>query len=369
MAAFIAGVMIILMNSLVEQFGAGWTTVLLGIGASLLLGICAGFINGIVTTKGKIEAFIVTLGTMGIYRSLVTYLSDGGTLTLDWAVRDIYRPVYYGSFLGITIPVWVFLAVAVIGYILLNYTRFGRYCFAIGSNEKVAEYSAIHVDRVKTLTYMLQGVCVALATIIYVPRLGSASGATGVLWELEAIAAVIIGGTMLKGWTWAHLGHGGGRHHAHHDWQYSQFDRRHFQLSQRHGAGDHHHCGGLSAACIVEENRTINSLANSATSTTSSTQHNKYKHERSITMRTIKTAVKACVTTAAFASAIGLSGAAVAQEVTIGVSIPAATHGWTGGVNYHAEEAKNALRSSIPTLRSLSPRRAQLASKPMTWKI
>lgn len=86
-------------------------------------------------------------------------------------------------------------------------------------------------------------------------------------------------------------------------------------------------------------------------------------------MRTIKTAVKACVTTAAFASAIGLSGAAVAQEVTIGVSIPAATHGWTGGVNYHAEEAKNALRSSIPTLRSLSPRRAQLASKPMTWKI
>ena len=89
MAAFIAGVMIILMNSLVEQFGAGWTTILLGIGASLLLGICAGFINGIVTTKGKIEAFIVTLGTMGIYRSLVTYLSDGGTLTLDWAVRDL----------------------------------------------------------------------------------------------------------------------------------------------------------------------------------------------------------------------------------------------------------------------------------------
>lgn len=199
MAAFIAGVMIILMNSLVEQFGAGITTIVLGIGASLLLGLCAGFINGIVTTKGKIEAFIVTLGTMGIYRSLVTYLADGGTLTLDWAVRDIYRPVYYGSFMGITFPVWVFFAVAVIGYILLNYTRFGRYCFAIGSNEKVAEYSAIHVDRVKTLTYMLQGVCVALATIIYVPRLGSASGATGVLWELEAIAAVIIGGTMLKG--------------------------------------------------------------------------------------------------------------------------------------------------------------------------
>lgn len=199
MAAFIAGVMIILMNGLVEQFGVGITTVLFGIGASIILGMGAGFINGVVTTKGKIEAFIVTLGTMGIYRSLVTYLADGGTLTLDWNVRDVYRPVYYESLLGIPIPVWVFLLVALVGYVLLNYTRFGRYCFAIGSNEKVAEYSAIHVDRVKTLTYVLQGVCVSLATIIYVPRLGSASAATGVLWELEAIAAVIIGGTVLKG--------------------------------------------------------------------------------------------------------------------------------------------------------------------------
>ncbi|WP_163558967.1 ABC transporter permease [Halomonas sp. NO4] len=199
MAAFIAGVMIILMNGLVEQFGAGLTTVMLGVGASLILGAGAGVINGIVTTKGKIEAFIVTLGTMGIYRSLVTYLADGGTLTLDWDIRDIYRPVYYDSLLGVPIPVLVFLLVAVVGYVLLNHTRFGRYCFAIGSNEKVAEYSAIRVDRIKTLTYVLQGVCVAVATIIYVPRLGSASGATGVLWELEAIAAVIIGGTVLKG--------------------------------------------------------------------------------------------------------------------------------------------------------------------------
>ncbi|GHC27178.1 ABC transporter permease [Aidingimonas halophila] len=199
MAAFIAGVMILIMNSLVDQFGPGLVTVLIGVGASLILGIGAGFINGLVTTKGKIEAFIVTLGTMGIYRSLVTYLADGGTLTLDWNVRDVYRPVYYDSLLGIPIPVWAFLIVAVTGYILLNYTRFGRYCFAIGSNEKVAEYSAIHVDRVKTLTYVLQGICVALATMVYVPRLGSASAATGVLWELEAIAAVIIGGTVLKG--------------------------------------------------------------------------------------------------------------------------------------------------------------------------
>ena len=93
----------------------------------------------------------------------------------------------------------MFIIVAVVGWILMNRTAFGRYCMAIGSNEQVARYSAIKVDRVRTWTYVLQGLCVSLATIIYVPRLGSASSATGVLWELEAIAAVIIGGTMLKG--------------------------------------------------------------------------------------------------------------------------------------------------------------------------
>ncbi|WP_245227297.1 MULTISPECIES: ABC transporter permease [Parasedimentitalea] len=199
MAAAIAGVMIIIMNSAVETLGPGLATVLLGCGCSIVLGIGAGWINGMLTTKGKIEAFIVTLGTMGIYRSLVTYFADGGTLSLDFAIRGTYRPVYYGSFLGLPIPVWVFIVVAVLGWFLLNRTAFGRYCTAIGSNEAVAKYSAIKVDRVKTMTYVIQGLCVSLATIIYVPRLGSASSSTGVLWELEAIAAVIIGGTVLKG--------------------------------------------------------------------------------------------------------------------------------------------------------------------------
>lgn len=199
MAAAIAGVMIIVMDSAVETLGTGVPTVLLGCGVAIILGIGAGWINGALTTKGKIEAFIVTLGTMGIYRSLVTYFADGGTLSLDFGVRGTYRPVYYDSFLGLPYPVWVFIAVAICGWMLLNRTAFGRYCTAIGSNEAVARYSAINVDRVKTLTYVIQGLCVAFATIIYVPRLGSASASTGVLWELEAIAAVIIGGTVLKG--------------------------------------------------------------------------------------------------------------------------------------------------------------------------
>ncbi|MGH1413097.1 MAG: ABC transporter permease [Pelagimonas sp.] len=199
MAAAIAGVMIITMNAAIDTMGAGVATVLLGCGVSILLGIGAGWINGALTTKGKIEAFIVTLGTMGIYRSLVTYFADGGTLSLNFDIRGTYRPVYYDSFLGLPIPVWVFIAVAILGWLLLNRTAFGRYCTAIGSNEAVAKYSAIKVDRIKTLTYVIQGFCVSLATIIYVPRLGSASSSTGVLWELEAIAAVIIGGTVLKG--------------------------------------------------------------------------------------------------------------------------------------------------------------------------
>ena len=199
MAAFISGCMILIMNSLMDSIESSVTIILLAILASIGIGALAGLLNGLLTTKAKIEAFIVTLGTMGIYRSLITYMADGGTLSLNFTIGDIYSEVYYGALLGLPYPVWVFLVVAIVGYILLNKTVFGRHCFAIGSNEQVALYSAIHVDRVKTMTYMLQGVCVSIATIIYVPRLGSASGQTGILWELEAIAAVIIGGTVLKG--------------------------------------------------------------------------------------------------------------------------------------------------------------------------
>ncbi len=199
MAAVISGVMIIAMNSLLAVFDNAVLIILCGIGLSLVLGLLAGAVNGLVTTRGKIEAFIVTLGTMGIFRSLVTYFADGGTLSLDFAVRGAYRPLYYGDILGIPVPVVVFACVAAIGWVVLNRTAFGRYCHAIGSNESVARYSAVQVNRVKTLTYIVQGLCVSLATIIYVPRLGSASSSTGVLWELEAIAAVIIGGTVLKG--------------------------------------------------------------------------------------------------------------------------------------------------------------------------
>ena len=126
-------------------------------------------------------------------------MSDGGALTLEGTVSDVYSPVYYQSLLGVPIPVWIFLLVAVGGAVILNRTAYGQHVQAIGSNEQVARYAAIRVDRVKVLTYLLLGVCVAIATILYVPRLGSATPTTGILWELEAIAAVVVGGTSLKG--------------------------------------------------------------------------------------------------------------------------------------------------------------------------
>lgn len=199
MAAFIAGVMILVMNALVPSMGVGWGVILIGMAAALVVGVAAGLVNGLLITQARIEAFIVTLGTMGIFRSLITWLADGGTLSLDFAVREVYRPVYYGGILGVAWPIIVFALVAIIGEIIMRKTPFGRHCAAIGSNEQVARYSAVHVDRVRLMAYVLLGVLVGVATIMYVPRLGSASSSTGVLWELEAIAAVIIGGTVLKG--------------------------------------------------------------------------------------------------------------------------------------------------------------------------
>lgn len=199
MAAFIAGMMIMAMNAMLPILGIGVPLVLAGMLVALVVGLLAGLGNGLLITRAGIEPFIVTLGTMGIFRSLVTWIADGGTLSLDFGARQFYRPVYYSGIFGIAWPIIVFAIVAIAGEITMRHTRFGRYCEAIGSNDKVARYSAVKVERVQLWTYVALGMLVGLATILYVPRLGSASGSTGLLWELEAIAAVIIGGTALKG--------------------------------------------------------------------------------------------------------------------------------------------------------------------------
>lgn len=199
MAAFIAGLMILVMNAALPSLGIGIPIILLGMATAILAGVLAGLLNGFLITTLGIEAFIVTLGTMGIYRSLVTWLADGGTLSLDFGLRTFYRPVYFEGILGISWPIIVFAIVVIIGEIVMSRTIFGRHCAATGSNEDVAHYSNVGVNRTRLMTYVALGVLVGIATILYVPRLGSASASTGVLWELEAIAAVIIGGTVLKG--------------------------------------------------------------------------------------------------------------------------------------------------------------------------
>ncbi len=199
LAALIAGSMILIMNTLKTSLGAGVGTIALGMLAALAIGALAGLFHGTTITRGRIEPFIVTLGTLGIYRAVLTYLAQGGAISLDLDIGDRYSPVYYGRLLGIPIPILVFAAVALLGGLILNRTRYGRYVQAIGSNEQVARYAAINVTGVKIATYVLLGVCVGLATILYVPQLGSATPSTGLLWELDAIAAVIIGGTALRG--------------------------------------------------------------------------------------------------------------------------------------------------------------------------
>jgi ribose transport system permease protein len=199
MAALIAGCVIMFINAMGPLTGSPMLAVVLGATLAVVLGAAFGLAHGLLITKGRIEPFIVTLGTLGIFRAYLTWAADGGAITLDNDLSDLYAPVYYASFIGVPVPVWVFLLVALAGGVILNRTAYGRYVQAIGSNEQVARYAAVAVDRVKIQTYMLLGICVGIATLLYVPRLGSASPTTGLLWELEAIAAVIVGGTALKG--------------------------------------------------------------------------------------------------------------------------------------------------------------------------
>ncbi|MFK8252813.1 ABC transporter permease [Ancylobacter terrae] len=197
MAAFITGVMILFMNWMAPTLGTA--AIPFGMGVALITGIACGLLNGLIVTVGRIEPFIATLGTMGIFRALITYLTDGGTVTIDRSLREAYRPVYFGDFLGVPIPILVSLAVALAATWLLYRTRYGRRCVAVGANEDVARYSGISVARVRTAAFVIQGACVAIAAICYVPRLGAATPTTGLLWELQVITAVVIGGTALRG--------------------------------------------------------------------------------------------------------------------------------------------------------------------------
>jgi ribose transport system permease protein len=197
MAAFTAGVMLLFLKS--QEVDAGVGTIALAIGLAIAVGGLCGLANGLIITVGKIEPFIATLGTMVILRSLFTYLANGGSISISPALKDIYAPVYKGTLFGLPIPLLVVLAVAALGAVILYRTPFGRHVVAVGSNEDVARYSGISTNRIKLWSYIIQGLCVGVAVTLYVPRLGSANSATGLYWELQAITAVVVGGTLLRG--------------------------------------------------------------------------------------------------------------------------------------------------------------------------
>lgn len=199
MSALVAGLTIMTTNAMIPHLGAGWSAVLVGTLVALLQGVVFGGLNGLIVVRLGIDAFIATLGTMGIFRSVLTWISNGGAISLNFGLRALERPIYYGELFGLSYPLLALIVVAIVGEAALRRLRFGRHVAAIGSNREVARFSAIAVDRVRILTYVLQGVCVALATLIYIPRLGAATPETGTLWELQAIAAVVIGGTALNG--------------------------------------------------------------------------------------------------------------------------------------------------------------------------
>ena len=197
MMAFVTGIMILTMNHLEPTIGAN--AIFVGAIVGLLVGAACGLLNGLIVTMGKIEPFIVTLGTMGIFRALITWMSDGGSIPMDRALREPYRPVYFGDLLGIPIPVVITLVVVLIGAFILYRTKYGRRCMAVGSNADVARFSGVSVTKVRTMAFVVQGLCVAIAAICYIPRLGAATPTTGQLWELQVITAVVIGGTLLRG--------------------------------------------------------------------------------------------------------------------------------------------------------------------------
>jgi len=181
---------------LIKFNGLGFILVLLiGLGAGLLMGAA----NGIVITKGRIQPFIVTLATMTSIRGLAFLYSKGRPIVLGDSTPSTLQFIGEGYIGPIPVPVVLFLAVLALSSFILRRTVLGRYVYAIGGNEEAARLSGINVDFYKTVVYSLSGFFVALASLIAIGRLGVGNADLGLGYELNAIAAVVIGGTSLMG--------------------------------------------------------------------------------------------------------------------------------------------------------------------------
>ena len=162
----------------------------------LLIGAGIGFFNGYVSTKGEIHPFIVTLGSMSIFRGATLLVAKGKPIS---GMSPAFRFIGAGMIGPIPFPVILFLGCVIIVGIMLKRTVFGRYIYAIGGNREAALLSGIMVDRVKILTYTILGTLSGLSALILTSRLNSGELVAGQGYELDVIASVVIGGTSMMG--------------------------------------------------------------------------------------------------------------------------------------------------------------------------
>lgn len=193
MTAFVGGITILFLNLFP---GLGHLGVALAAIFAILFGAFCGLFNGLLVTKGRIAPFIATLGTMSIFRSLIQYFSGAGNILSQ---NSAYPEVGAGVLLGLPVPVWMFFIIAALLHVLLNNTRYGRYVCAVGANEQVARYSAVQVKLVKLIPYVITGATVGVTALLWSSRLNSINSSDCVYYELDAIAATVIGGTSMSG--------------------------------------------------------------------------------------------------------------------------------------------------------------------------
>ena len=174
----------------------GTNNIVLGIIIAVISGTAVGLLNGIVIAYVKIPPFIMTLGGLYAYRGLTLMLTKSTQISVP---NEAFRVIGTGYFLGIPIPVYIFIVVGIIAHIFLTRTATGRYIFAIGSNVDTARLSGVRVEKTYIIAYMLSGFCIGIASVVYLARLGAAQPTAGQSYEMEAVAATVIGGTSIAG--------------------------------------------------------------------------------------------------------------------------------------------------------------------------
>ena len=192
LVALTAGLGVIVLNST----GSIFLTLIF----SLVFGTILGGINGILITKGKIAPFIVTLATMSAFRSIIVQLGQGGPFNVGEKSYNTFRLIAAGETLGIPNLAIIFIITAVIISIIMNKTKFGRYVYAVGSNENATNLTGINVNRMKNAVFCITGLLSGLSAFLLSSRLTSITAPNaGMGFELDAIASVAIGGTAMNG--------------------------------------------------------------------------------------------------------------------------------------------------------------------------